>query len=116
MLVHVARDCCVLEQVRVLRPDRAGLRGGGVEPERDGDRDGRGADRGDQHGAVARSQPGRADAGEHRERGCELDVVVRMEGAAAEHADDGSCEPQPHEPRRSAHAERGEQDERPQRA
>ena len=88
-MAHVAGHLPVLDEVRVVRPDRPRLSGSAHEPDRccDGEARGRGASaRGPSD--LPRALPERCDpeAGEDRERRRELDVVVRVEVAPAEHA------------------------------
>ena len=102
--------------MRVVRPDRLRLGGPAHEPERrrDGEaRRRRSAARGpgDLPGRVP--ERGDPEPGEHRERRRQLDVVVRVEVAAADHAEGRRREPEAREERCPSPAERGEEgDER----
>jgi hypothetical protein len=87
-----------VNEVRVVRPDRPGLRGSAREPER-----GRHSDRGRPRGATCRrkgavradEEPPDPDCRQERERRRELEVVVRVEVAAAENAEKRGSKPEP---------------------
>ena len=107
-----------MDQMRIARPDRLGLLPGRCP--RDGHRQGerrggRGAGR--RECRPRRREPERSDAdsGEQGERRNELQVVVRMEIAAAEDPQHGGAEPDSGEERRAPPAGSREQSEHAQR-